>query len=299
MHTAAPPSVALLGLILVSCLGASPVLAVDQQKQKPQPQPSTRIVAFGDEETTETAPPAPAPKDESVNTTKPDPRRSADVSSARTIYYGRVIPTPPNVTVREADRKPAGRTREPLFTSRPAAATALTVNSSYGVRHDPLTGMSRMHTGVDLKANYGDAVGASMSGTVLFAGLRGGYGNCVIVDHGNGISTYYAHLSSIAVVIGQPLDAGEYIGQVGSTGRSTGPHLHYEVRANGHPIEPATHILIDEGSLYAAGRKIDNPVDPLSDSALPLAPGGTTIAVEWGPADRTKSSEHALAIEFE
>jgi murein DD-endopeptidase MepM/ murein hydrolase activator NlpD len=203
--------------------------------------------------------------------------------------------------VREAGRKPAGRPHESLFTSRPAAATALTVNSHYGVRYDPLTGLARMHTGIDLKATYGDAVGVSMSGTVLFAGLKGGYGNCVIVDHGNGISTYYAHLSSIAVVIGQPLEAGEYIGQVGSTGRSTGPHLHYEVRANGHPIEPATQIVIDEGALYAAGRKIDTAVDPLSDSALPLAPGGTTIAVQWGPADKTttKSSEPAIAVEFE
>jgi murein DD-endopeptidase MepM/ murein hydrolase activator NlpD len=292
MHIAASPSAALAGLVLLSCLGVCPVSASESKPQSPPP--STKIVAF-DKDATEPVKAATPP----AQPEKPDPRRPVEATKPRTIYYGRVIPTPPNVTVKEAARTKLDRGRAPVFTSLPAAATALSVNSTYGVRYDPLTGAPRMHTGVDLKANYGDAVGASMSGLVLFAGLKGGYGNCVIIDHGSGISTYYAHLSAIVVAVGQAVEAGEYIGQVGSTGRSTGPHLHYEVRANGHPLEPATQITVDEGLLYASGRKIDNPVDPMSDAALPLAPGGTTIAVQWGPADKTKASDHTLAVEFE
>jgi murein DD-endopeptidase MepM/ murein hydrolase activator NlpD len=269
-----------------------PASASETPRQSPPP--STKIVAF-DGETAEPAQPTPP----ATSPEKIDPRRSAEPVKPRTVYYGRVIPTPPNVSVREAARPTPARGRTPVFTSRPAAATAFSVNSPYGIRYDPLTGFPRMHTGVDLRANYGDAVGASMSGTVLFAGLRGGYGNCVIVDHGNGISTYYAHLSSIAVTTGLVVEAGEYIGQVGSTGRSTGPHLHYEVRANGHPVEPGTLITIDEGLLYAAGRKVGDPVDPLSTAALPLAPGGTTIAVQWDTSGGAKASDQVLAIEFE
>jgi murein DD-endopeptidase MepM/ murein hydrolase activator NlpD len=300
MRIAAPPPTALVGLLFLSCLGGGPVSASQSKPQSPPP--SSKIVAF-DNDAADPADSAdsarPATTTPPTASDKPDPRRAIEPGKTRTIYYGRVIPTPPNVSIREAARTRNDRARTPVFTSRPAAATALAVNSHYGVRYDPLTGAARMHTGVDLRANYGDAVGASMSGMVLFAGSKGGYGNCVIIDHGSGISTYYAHLSAITVAVGQSVEAGEYIGQVGSTGRSTGPHLHYEVRANGHPLEPKTHITIDEGALFAAGRLVSDPVDPLSDAALPLAPGGTTIAVTWGPADKTKTSEHALAIEFE
>jgi murein DD-endopeptidase MepM/ murein hydrolase activator NlpD len=297
MHIVASPSAALAGLVLLSCLGVCPAFASDSKSQSPPP--STRIVAFDNDGTEPAKPATPTPTAQPSQPDKPDPRRPIDPTKARTIYYGRVIPTPPNVTVKEAAKPKFDRARTPVFTSRPAAATALSVNSQYGVRYDPLTGAPRMHTGVDLRANYGDAVGASMSGVVIHAGQRGGYGNCVIIDHGSGISTYYAHLSAIVVAAGQSVEAGEYIGQVGSTGRSTGPHLHYEVRANGHPLEPATKITVDEGLLYASGRRIDNPVDPMSDAALPLAPGGTTIAVQWGPAGKSSASDHTLAVEFE
>jgi murein DD-endopeptidase MepM/ murein hydrolase activator NlpD len=300
MHIAAPLSATFAGLLLLSCPGVCPVFASESNPQSPPP--STKIVAFDNEGAEPAKPATPTPTAEPAQPAQPDksdPRRPVDPSKARTIYYGRVIPTPPNVSVKEVARTKVDRGRTPVFTSRPAAATALSVNSHYGVRYDPLTGAPRMHTGVDLKANYGDAVGASMSGIVLYAGQRGGYGNCVIIDHGSGISTYYAHLSAIVVAAGQTVEAGEYIGQVGSTGRSTGPHLHYEVRANGHPLEPATQITVDEGLLYASGRRIDNPVDPMSDAALPLAPGGTTIAVQWGSADPSKASDHTLAVEFE
>jgi murein DD-endopeptidase MepM/ murein hydrolase activator NlpD len=287
--------IALTGFVLLPCTASPCALASETKKQAPPP--STKMIAFDSDEPD--AAPSATPAPAAATPDKVDPRRPAEAVKPRTVYYGRVIPTPPNVTVREPVRRPLGAPRTPVFTSRPASATALAINSRYGIRYDPITGFARMHTGVDLQAIFGDAVGASMSGTVIYAGRRGGYGNCVIIDHGSGVSTYYAHLSSIAVEAGQAVEAGEYIGQVGSTGRSTGPHLHYEVRANGHPIEPATLITIDEGALYASGRKIADPVDPLSDAALPLAPGGTTIAVQWNGGDGAKPSEHALAIEFE
>jgi murein DD-endopeptidase MepM/ murein hydrolase activator NlpD len=151
---------------------------------------------------------------------------------------------------------------------------ALQVNSGFGVRRDPITGASRMHTGVDLHAEYGKSVGASLAGTVVYAGYRGGYGNLVILDHGRGISTFYAHMSSIAVAVGQRVGTGQTVGYVGSTGRSTGPHLHYEVRARGHALNPAALITFKDKSVFADGRLVDGPtVEGGDDAAAAPKPG--------------------------
>jgi murein DD-endopeptidase MepM/ murein hydrolase activator NlpD len=111
-------------------------------------------------------------------------------------------------------------------------------SSRYGKRSDPLTGEKRMHKGMDFKAKYGVDVFASASGVVLFAGVSGGYGNLVQLRHANGYTTYYGHLSAILVKQGQKVRRGTRIGKVGTSGRVTGPHLHFEIRKNGKPVNP-------------------------------------------------------------
>ena len=112
------------------------------------------------------------------------------------------------------------------------------VSSGFGTRFDPFTGELKTHTGIDIAAPLGTPVLSVKSGIVINAGYTSGYGNLVIIDHGAGISTYYAHLSSITVNKNQQVVKGQQIGKVGSTGRSTGPHLHFEVRVNGKPTDP-------------------------------------------------------------
>lgn len=116
------------------------------------------------------------------------------------------------------------------------------INSPFGVRVDPLTGDVRHHGGVDLHAKYGDPVYAAAGGRVTFTGVSGGYGNLIIVAHGNGYNTYYGHLSKIYVKTGQKVHRGSLIGRVGATGRVTGPHLHFEIRENGKPQDPLLYI---------------------------------------------------------
>jgi murein DD-endopeptidase MepM/ murein hydrolase activator NlpD len=112
------------------------------------------------------------------------------------------------------------------------------VTSSFGWRQHPIYGGWRMHTGIDLGAGYGQPIRASDGGTVIYSGWCGGYGNLVMIDHGKGITTLYGHCSSISVSNGQSVSKGQVIARVGSTGNSTGPHLHFEVRQNGVPINP-------------------------------------------------------------
>ncbi len=111
-------------------------------------------------------------------------------------------------------------------------------SSLYGIRNDPLTGEKRMHRGMDFKAAYGTDVFASATGRVVFAGVSGGYGKLVQIRHNNVYTTYYGHLSAIYVKNGQKVRRGQRIGKVGTTGRVTGPHLHFEIRRNGVTIDP-------------------------------------------------------------
>ena len=124
--------------------------------------------------------------------------------------------------------------------------------SGFGVRIDPFTSSPAWHTGLDLHGETGDAVRATASGTVTAAGWSGGYGRVVDIDHGNGLSTRYGHLSSIDVRVGQSIRSGQIIGRVGSTGRSTGPHLHYETRVRGEAVDPQKFLR--------AGQRLDGGV---------------------------------------
>jgi murein DD-endopeptidase MepM/ murein hydrolase activator NlpD len=114
------------------------------------------------------------------------------------------------------------------------------LSSSYGTRTDPFNDEKSFHPGLDISADYGTPVLATADGTIENAGLSGNYGNMVVVDHGFGITTKYGHLSRIAVGSGQQIKRGDILGYVGSTGRSTGPHLHYEIWMNGHLTNPMT-----------------------------------------------------------
>ena len=116
------------------------------------------------------------------------------------------------------------------------------ISSGFGPRIHPIYDYSLMHSGVDMNGGMGQEIAAAAAGTVFFAGVKGGYGNSIMIDHGGGMVTLYAHQSSFAVSKGQKVNAGQVIGYVGSTGVSTGPHLHFEVRINGNPVNPVKYF---------------------------------------------------------
>jgi murein DD-endopeptidase MepM/ murein hydrolase activator NlpD len=117
-------------------------------------------------------------------------------------------------------------------------SNALVVTSSFGMREHPMIGQELEHHGVDLAASAGTPIMAAARGIVVWRGNKLGYGNCIVIRHGTHLSTIYGHLSHLGVHIGQPVSKGEVIGLSGSTGFSTGPHLHFEVRRDGTPVEP-------------------------------------------------------------
>lgn len=120
------------------------------------------------------------------------------------------------------------------------------ITSGYGHRENPFTGENvETHKGLDIRGKYGELVKSTASGRVVMAGRRGGYGNCVVINHGNGFETYYGHLSKILIKTGQQVKAGDRIGKIGSTGRSTGPHLHYEVHRYGKIINPRSFLTLE------------------------------------------------------
>jgi murein DD-endopeptidase MepM/ murein hydrolase activator NlpD len=116
------------------------------------------------------------------------------------------------------------------------------VVSPFGQRRHPILGYTRLHAGIDIDGPPGAAIGAAASGDVIYAGWRGGYGNAVIIDHGGGMATLYAHQSNLAVSNGDEVLLGDVVGYVGSTGLSTGPHLHFEVRIDGKPVDPMQYF---------------------------------------------------------
>lgn len=141
--------------------------------------------------------------------------------------------------LRAMQRTPRGRARMLHAWSgsfiRPADGP---LTSGFGSRYHPILHRTRMHTGIDIGAGYGAPIHAAGGGEVIFSGYRNGYGNCVVIDHGGGVATLYGHCSSLNVSVGQVVRQGQLIARVGSTGLATGPHLHFEVRHNGTPVNP-------------------------------------------------------------
>ena len=127
------------------------------------------------------------------------------------------------------------------------------VTSSFGARLDPFNGEGAFHTGLDIATNRGDAVRAAADGTVLKAGTGSGYGREVVIDHGRGVETLYAHLSGFAVTAGQDVRRGDILGYVGTSGHSTGPHLHYEVRIHDTPVNPYKYLRNTARQLASTG----------------------------------------------
>ena len=123
----------------------------------------------------------------------------------------------------------------------PSSCTLITSHFSPR-RKNPVTGVYKRHTGVDIGASYGTPILASNGGTVTLAGWNSGYGNCVVIDHGGGKATLYGHMSSIGVSKGQSVTKGQQIGRVGSTGNSTGPHIHFEILINGSAVNPMQYF---------------------------------------------------------
>ncbi len=145
-------------------------------------------------------------------------------------------------------------------TAMPSAATAM--SSGFGYRQDPFTGAAAMHSGLDFKGPMGTAILAAAEGRVTSAGTQSGYGNCIEITHANGLVTRYAHLSSFNVRLGQQVKRGMQIARMGSTGRSTGSHLHFEVRLNGQAINPRKFLEANPDVLKVqavAGNRADDP----------------------------------------
>ena len=162
-------------------------------------------------------------------------------------------------------------TPESKYEERPAVTSSVSVGSVFGYRRDPFTRRAKFHSGVDIKARWGDPVGASKAGVVTFAGWYHGYGNLIVVAHGGGVTTHYAHLSSFDVEVGVRVERGTIIGRAGSTGRATSPHLHYEVRLDGNALNPFQTLSLEPSSDYF--KQARPPVDAgRTDSTSLVAP---------------------------
>ena len=178
-----------------------------------------------------------------------------------------------NVRVRsESASEPKAASTTPKVNAGSVVSTNAKVGSTFGYRRDPFTRREKFHSGCDIKAHWGQPVGASLPGTVLFAGWSHGYGNMIVVEHGGGIATHYAHLSSFAVEPGEHVERGSIIGYAGSTGRATSPHLHYEVRIDGTAVNPLDPIALDESSDFfknAAAVRLITPTLAAQSTQVP------------------------------
>ncbi|MBI4522646.1 MAG: M23 family metallopeptidase [Deltaproteobacteria bacterium] len=135
------------------------------------------------------------------------------------------------------------------------------VNSGFGIRSDPLTGEERFHKRIDIAAPEGTLIRAAASGTIIYSGRANSYGNMIVVDHGNGLVTRYAHTKMNLLSTGDPVQAGQEIALVGTTGRSTGPHLHFEVLRRGKAVDPQPFLT----RIAASGK---NDFSPLKSRIL-------------------------------
>jgi len=183
-------------------------------------------------------PPAPSPADRArlAQATGgpfvPAPVRGDGSNFERQIYRINLARTHVEHLTRRLNTVPV---RKPVFGE-------IDMSSPFGMRMDPFVRGPAIHTGLDMRGDTGDPVRATANGTVTVAGVNGGYGKMVEINHGGDLTTRYGHLSAIDVQVGQTVRAGQIIGRIGSTGRSTGPHLHYETRINGDAVDPAKFL---------------------------------------------------------
>ena len=160
--------------------------------------------------------------------------RTADATPPSLVLIDRVLATQTSPEVPDLS----------VLTTEPVARTE---SSGYGWREDPVSGRRvKFHHGTDYRGKRGTPILAAGAGTVVFAGRRGGYGRIVFVDHGNGVVTRYAHMQKIDVKVGDPVEAGTQLGQLGSSGRTTGAHLHFEVRLDGRSVDPTTAMIVGD-----------------------------------------------------
>jgi murein DD-endopeptidase MepM/ murein hydrolase activator NlpD len=166
-------------------------------------------------------------------------------------------PSPQGVSSLQEPRPPAAMVLPPAATVRVAALLPVeigsaatptppagTETSAFGWRQDPITGERRFHSGTDVRMAYGQGVRVAAAGRVASVGTQGGYGLTVVVDHGSGIETRYAHLSSVPIKAGDLVESGQLIAQSGNSGRSTGPHLHFEVLKGGQAVDPRSNARL-------------------------------------------------------
>jgi len=235
---------ALLFVAFISSLAAAQEKPGSQESEQPaRPQSANQIVGFS----------GPQPTDSAKASDAAKKLEAAQPQVIPPSLQAAVIPPPPNVVKLSSNSIsiPAEKaTADSKFEQKPIVASQATVGSDYGFRRDPFTRRARFHAGVDIKARLGDPVGASQRGVVEFAGWYHGYGNLIIVGHGGGVRTHYAHLSSFDVEVGARVERGTIIGRAGSTGRATSPHLHYEVRVDGIALNPFQALALDPSSEY-------------------------------------------------
>ena len=165
------------------------------------------------------------------------------------------------------------------------------VTSPFGYRADPFLGRLALHTGVDLLQPYGSEIRATAAGRVAHAGPMGGYGDMVEIDHGKGLATRYAHMSEILVQEGQEVAQGDILGRLGTSGRSTGPHLHYEVRVDGEPADPERFLRA--GASLSEGIVSPWPPRRSRHAAFPL-PGSCRRRVKKNRASRLRRARCGL-----
>lgn len=142
----------------------------------------------------------------------------------------------------QASQAPTGAAAPPTGGGQLLFPAQGPITSGYGYRTHPIFGDQRMHTGIDIGAPYGSPVIAADDGVVTYAGVMSGYGNVIVVDHGGGLATTYNHLDSFSVGSGQSVSRGSQVGAIGCSGYCTGPHLHFEVRVNGSPVDPMPYL---------------------------------------------------------
>jgi murein DD-endopeptidase MepM/ murein hydrolase activator NlpD len=240
------------------------------KEQAARPQSANQIVGATEQKAVEPASPTVPPNTEPL---KPQPVIEAVIENA-------VIPPAPVIVKRSANAilipiDGAGavskESTDSKYEERPVVSSSVSVGSVFGYRRDPFTRRAKFHSGVDIKARWGDPVGASQAGVVQFAGWYHGYGNLIIVAHGGGVTTHYAHLSSFDVEVGGRVERGTIIGRAGSTGRATSPHLHYEVRLDGIALNPFQPLALESSSDYF--KQVRPTVDAgRPDSTLLTAP---------------------------